>query len=256
VTAEQSTGAGAPDLAPAAGASGADHGDGVVRWGMGDVAAGILLSLVLSILVSSVVYSVVGSDAFDDLELWATALLQVPLWLALVGVPVVATRLKGRRSLARDFGFTMRWSDIPLGLGLGLGLQIALGIVLQLVYPLLGIDLDRVGDSAQDLADRATSGAGVVLVLLIAAVGAPIVEELFYRGLFLRSVQRRFGDGAAVVVPAVVFGFLHFQLFDLLALVLFGIAVGVLVLRQGRLGMAIWTHVAFNLTALLSLLYL
>jgi membrane protease YdiL (CAAX protease family) len=175
---------------------------------MGDVAAGILLSLVLSILVSSVVYSVVGSDAFDDLELWATALLQVPLWLALVGVPVVATRLKGRRSLARDFGFTMRWSDIPLGLGLGLGLQIALGIVLQLVYPLLGIDLDRVGDSAQDLADRATSGAGVVLVLLIAAVGAPIVEELFYRGLFLRSVQRRFGDGAAVVVPAVVFGFL------------------------------------------------
>ena len=262
MTAERTTGTGAPgdpgapDLAPAAGGHPEAGADAVVRWGLGDVAAGILLSLVLSVLVSSVVYSVVGSDAFDDLELWATALLQVPLWLALVGVPVVATRLKGRRSLSRDFGLTMRWSDIPLGLGLGLGLQIALGIVLQLVYPLFGIDLDRVGDSAQDLADRATSGVGVVLVLLIAAVGAPIVEELFYRGLFLRSVQRRFGDGAAVVVPAVVFGFLHFQLFDLLALVLFGIAVGVLVLRQGRLGMAIWTHVAFNLTALLSLLYL
>jgi hypothetical protein len=182
------------------------------------------------------------------------ALLQIPLWLALVGTPVVATQLKGRRSLRRDFGFTMRWSDVPLGLGLGLGLQIALGIVLQLVYPLFGIDLDRVGESAEDLAERATGGLGVVLVLLIAAVGAPIVEELFYRGLFLRAVQRRFGDIASVVVPAVVFGLLHFQLFDLLALVLFGVAVGALVLRQGRLGMAIWAHVAFNLTALASLL--
>jgi hypothetical protein len=253
VTAEPTTGASAPGTGPAPAGEGVEAG-GDVRWGMGDVAAGILLSLALSVLASTVVYSVVGEDAFDDLSLWAMALLQIPLWLALVGTPVVATHLKGRRSLRRDFGFTMRWSDVPLGLGLGLGLQIALGIVLQLVYPLFGIDLDRVGESAEDLAERATGGLGVVLVLLIAAVGAPIVEELFYRGLFLRAVQRRFGDIASVVVPAVVFGLLHFQLFDLLALVLFGVAVGALVLRQGRLGMAIWAHVAFNLTALASLL--
>jgi membrane protease YdiL (CAAX protease family) len=215
---------------------------------MGDVAAGILLSLVLSILVSSVVYSVVGSDAFDDLELWATALLQVPLWLALVGVPVVATRFKGRRSLARDFGLTMRWSDIPLGLGLGSASDRTRHRAAARLPPLR--DRPRPGGRLGAGPRRPRhERVGVVLVLLIAAVGAPIVEELFYRGLFLRSVQRRFGDRAAggrarggVRAP-------HFQLFDLLALVLFGIVVGVLVLRQGRLGMAIWTHVAFNLTA-------
>lgn len=233
-----------------------EAGDETVRWGMGDALAGLLLSLVLSIVVSTLVLSAMGDDAFDDLPLWGTALLQVPLWVALVGAPLVATHLKGRRSLRVDFGFAMRWSDVPLGLGLGLLLQLVLGILLQVLYPLLGIDVDRVGETASDLADRATNGFGVALVILIAAVGAPLVEELFYRGLFLRAVQRRFGDGAAVVVPALVFGLVHFQLFDLLALTLFGVAVGALTLRIGRLGMAIWAHVAFNLTALLSLLYL
>ena len=251
MTAERTTDT-QPGQSPAAAAAPTE----AVRWGMGDAVAGLLLSLALSVLASTAVLAAVGQDAFEDLALWATALLQVPLWLALVGTPLVATHLKGRRSLRDDFGLAMRWSDVPLGLGLGLALQVALGVLLQVLYPLLGIDLDRVGDSAEDLAVRATDGPGIVLLLLIAAVGAPVVEELFYRGLLLRSVQRRFGDAAAVVVPAVVFGLVHFQVFDLVALVLFGMAVGTLALRQGRLGMAIWAHVAFNLTALLSLLLL
>lgn len=228
--------------------------DARVRWGMGDAVGGLFLSLLLSALVVNVAVGVAGEDAFDDLALWATALLQVPLWLALLGVPLVATRLKGRRSLRTDFGFAMRWRDIPLGLALGLALQFGLAVVVQVVYPLLGLDLDRVGDSAEELTADATNGFGVVLVVLIAAVGAPLFEELFYRGLFLRSVQRRFGDAAAVVVPAVVFGVAHFQPYDLLPLVVFGVAMGVVTLRSGRLGLAVWAHVAFNLTALLSLL--
>ena len=229
--------------------------DDDVRWGMGDAFAGVLLSLVLSILAVSVVVAVIGPDGLDDLPLWGTALLQVPLWLALLGVPLLATNLKGRRSLRVDFGLAMRWTDVPVGLLLGLALQLGLGIVLQVLYPLVGLDVDRVGESAQELTADATNGVGVALVILIAAVAAPLFEELFYRGLFLRSVQRRFGDVAAAVVPALVFGLVHLQLFDLLALVLFGIVLGVVTMRVGRLGPAIWAHVAFNLTALLSLLY-
>ena len=227
--------------------------DDRVRWGIGDAVTGLLLSLLLSVLVSSVALGVVGEDDFGDLPLWGTALLQVPLWIALLGVPLATTALKGRRSLRRDFGFAMRWTDVPVGLALGLGLQLVLGIILQVLYPLFGLDLDRVGDSAKELTADATNGIGVAIVILIAAVGAPLFEELFYRGLFLRAVQRRFGDVVAVVLPALVFGLVHFQLFDLPALVLFGVAMGVVTLRVGRLGLAIWAHVAFNLTALVSL---
>ena len=72
-----------------------------VRWGMGDAFAGLLLSLLLSLLVSSLVLRLVGEQDFGDLPLWTTALLQVPLWVALLGVPLVATRLKGRRRAQR-----------------------------------------------------------------------------------------------------------------------------------------------------------
>lgn len=247
-----SAGLTSPGVGPGADVAAPDE---KVRWGMGDALAGLVLSLALSILAAGVVVAVIGPDGLRDLPLWGTALLQVPLWLALLGVPLLATHLKGRRSLRTDFGLAMRWSDVPVGLVLGLSLQLVLGIVLQVLYPLIGLDLDRVGESAEELTADATNVVGVALVILIAAVAAPLFEELFYRGLLLRSVQRRFGDAVAVVVPALVFGLVHFQPFDFLALVLFGVVLGAVTLRAGRLGLAIWAHVAFNLTALLSLLY-
>jgi hypothetical protein len=130
-----------------------------------------------------------------------------------------------------------------------------LGIVLQVLYPLVGLDVDRVGESAEALAAEATNGVGGRARDPHRRRRRPAVRGALLPGLFLRSVQRRFGDVAAAVVPALVFGLVHLQLFDLLALVLFGIVLGVVTMRVGRLGPAIWAHVAFNLTALLSLLY-
>jgi membrane protease YdiL (CAAX protease family) len=225
-----------------------------VRWGMGDAFGGVLFSLLLSVIVATVAYTALDVESFDDLPLWGTALLQVPLWLALLGVPLAATHLKGRRSLRTDFGLDVRARDVPVGLGLGIALQVVIGLLLESLYPLFDLDLERVGESADAMAERADSGVGVVLLVLIAAIGAPLFEELFYRGLFLRAVQRRLGDVAAVALPALVFGLVHFQPYDFVALVLFGMAMGVVTLRTGRLGVAIWAHVAFNGTALLALL--
>ena len=42
------------------------------------------------------------------------------------------------------------------------------------------------------------------------------------------------------------FGITHFQLVQLPALVLVGVVNGLLVLRTGRLGPALWSHAAFN----------
>jgi len=56
-------------------------------------------------------------------------------------------------------------------------------------------------------------------------------------------------------VSAIVFGVIHFQPVDTIPLVLFGALAGGLVARYGRLGPAIWAHVAFNTTAVVSLLH-
>jgi len=182
------------------------------------------------------------------------ALLQIPLWAGLVGIPVLASRAKGRGSLRADFGLWMKPKDIWIGLLCGFVGQLAIGLVLLPIYELLGIDRDKVGETAEKLADRAHDPVGVVCLFLVVVVGAAIFEELFYRGLWMRSIANRFGTVPGVVLSAVLFGIMHFQAVDTFALVGFGLIAGTLAARYGRLGPAIWAHVAFNLTALVSLL--
>ncbi|MDQ3353147.1 MAG: CPBP family intramembrane metalloprotease [Actinomycetota bacterium] len=225
-----------------------------VRWGMGDAVLGTLLTLFVPALVGSIALVASGRSDFAGLSLALVALLQVPLWAGLLGAPLWSTYGKGRHSLAADFGLSMRGRDVPLGLLAGFATQLVLVVVIALVYPLLGIDPEQVGSSAEELTSVATDTLGVVLLVAIVAVAAPLFEELFYRGLWLRAVERRLGTGWAVAISSLVFGIIHFQIYDLPALLAFGLVAALLTVRTGRLGPAIWAHVAFNLTAVISLL--
>jgi membrane protease YdiL (CAAX protease family) len=148
----------------------------------------------------------------------------------------------------------MHRRDIPIGIAAGLGGQLVLVAAITLLYTALGIDLDKVGTAAEELTASATGALDVVLLVAIVAVAAPLFEELFYRGLWLRSVERRWGTGWAVVVSSLVFGAIHLQIYDFPALAGFGLIAALLTVWTGRLGPAIWAHVAFNLTAVTFLL--
>jgi membrane protease YdiL (CAAX protease family) len=225
-----------------------------VRWGMGDAVLGQVVTLVVPTLVAVAVLVVSGRDDLDGIPLWATALFQVPLWAGLLGAPLWATHLKGRRSLSADFGLRMKPVDVPVGLAAGFVGQIVLLLLLSLVYHLLGVDVDKVGETAEELTEGATNAVGVVLLVLIVGLAAPVFEELFYRGLWLRAVERRAGPVVAVIATSTLFGLVHFEPYDLPALIGFGAVAAILTVRTGRLGPAIWAHVAFNITAVVGLL--
>jgi membrane protease YdiL (CAAX protease family) len=95
----------------------------------------------------------------------------------------------------------------------------------------------------------------VVLLVLIAGVAAPVVEEIFYRGLLQRSLIRRVGPGWGVALASVLFSAAHLQLLQFPALALAGGLFGILAYRCGRLGPAIVAHMVFNLTAVGFLLW-
>ncbi|MGE0793986.1 MAG: lysostaphin resistance A-like protein [Acidimicrobiia bacterium] len=226
-------------------------------WGLGEVAAGIGLALVVPSIVILVALAAVGVDAddTDTIPLWGVALLQLPLWAVLVGVPWWAVRTKGSGSLRADLGLAFRLRDAWIGLLTGFGTQIALGFVLLPVYELLGIDRDEVGRTAEELADRAHGAVGLVSRFVVAVVGAALVEELFYRGLVLRALRKRSGATVAIVGSAVIFGVMHFQPVDTIALGLFGAVCAWLTVRHDRLGPAVWAHLGFNLTAFVALVW-
>jgi uncharacterized protein len=221
-----------------------------VRWGLGDAAAGWLLAQVGGFVAIVIVAALSGSQAesSEDLSLGWLAVAQLGLWAGLGGVPVVAARLKGN-GVVVDFGLRAKLIDPAIGLGVGLGTQFFLVPALYIpIFWLFDVTSSDLSEPARGLSDRATDPFGVVLLVLIVGIGAPIIEELFYRGLLLRSLERRFGEGwVPVAGSAVLFAASHFQLLQFPALVMLGVLLALLVRHFGRLGPAIATHMVFNL---------
>jgi membrane protease YdiL (CAAX protease family) len=245
------------------------------RWGLADALVGLFLSFLIASTVGAIVISARGDYtgkwsqhgaaagriaaqyATDGnlrppqlTPLWLLTLLQVPLWVVMLGAVLYAAS-KGRGVVA-DFKLRMEWLDVPIGLAVGFLAQV---VIIPLVYwPILRLlGNPDVSAEARDLTDRA-HGFGVVLLVVLTIVGAPIVEELFFRGLLLRALERRMRAPLAIGVSAILFAVVHFQPLQFLALVIFGAIVGVLAHRSNRLGPAIWAHVAFNATTVIALL--
>jgi membrane protease YdiL (CAAX protease family) len=218
-----------------------------VRWGLGDVAVG-LVPFALAAL------TLLGGDGEDvDPTIGSLVANSLLIWLFLIGVPVFATGRKGN-GVVTDLALRFRWPADAGAFVIGVVLQAV--VVWALYVPIFwfsDVDGDDVSNEARELVDSA-SGFGILVLVLVVCVGAPFAEELFFRGLFLRSAERRWGTGAALAVTTVVFGLSHLQGIQLPALLVFGFVAGLLTVRSGRLGPAIACHMGFNAWTLVQLL--
>ncbi len=181
---------------------------------------------------------------------------QIGLWIGMIGAVVLAARSAGTMSVPKRFGFSMRRLDV-LWAALGPILQVAIGLAYR---PF--VDAAKLEKAAKDVTDVAKGQViAYVALTLSVVVGAPIVEELFFRGLVLRAVTgirppsqaRRSIQVIAVAVSAVLFGAIHFQLLQLPALVAFGAIAATLAVRFDRLGPSIWLHIGFNASTMATL---
>jgi membrane protease YdiL (CAAX protease family) len=232
---------------------------GPSRWGLGHAALAFLLAIVLESLGAQMAAQAVGYRSAPGrvVPLAVTAGALIGLWLGLAGGAVYASRTRGRGRLGDDYGWRISWPfDAVAGVVAGAGTQLVLIPLLYLPFehadPTLRHRLE-----APAKADTAGVHGGwqIAALFVFLAVGAPIVEELFFRGLLLRSLERRLGPVVAVGGSAVAFGFAHFQLLQLPALILFGVVLGLLAERSHRLGAGIVAHAVFNAITVITLTY-
>lgn len=231
----------------------AEPGVAPARWGFADLAVAFVVAQVASFLGFLALAAYRGESAadldVDGLPIGQTALLQVPLWIGLALVPIVATYRKGRGPV-HELGCSMVPRDVPLGLAIGVACQLVLvPLVSWPVLRLSSATAEDLEEPARLLTDRA-HGGGLVVLALVVVVGAPLAEELFFRGMLQRAVGRHLGTVATVAVTAIAFGISHFQPLQFPALAAFGVVLSLLVLRSGRLGPAMWAHAGFNATTI------
>ncbi len=117
---------------------------------------------------------------------------------------------------------------------------------------LCGIEAEK-----QDLIDlfaNAKSPALLACMIVLAAVIAPLTEELLFRWGIFRYARTRAPRWLALLLPGVLFGALHANLASFAPLVALGIIFSLAYERTGRIGTTIIAHGLFNLNTIVLIL--
>jgi membrane protease YdiL (CAAX protease family) len=199
--------------------------------------AGLILTAVVTSLYRGVIASAWIANLID------LVVVSAPLVLA----TIVAIRVAAESGFVRRVLLRWPWTDVVAGIGTGLLVR----AILELIMPTAGAVL-----SGFD----AASVAGIVVLVLGAALVTPIVEELFFRGVVVGSLLDVFGPlgrvvarAAAVVVSTAAFVAVHVFAAGgvvtwaaLLGPLAIGVSCGILFVVTGRVAAGICAHVVSN----------
>ncbi len=186
-------------------------------WGMGDALWMIpimALVLVVSFVVIAVLAVIEGVSA-DELETLDSAalpasmlvvptLIQQLVWF---NWPLVVSKWKGLGPAA-DWGLAFKPIDIGIGLGTAMIAMFAAGIAAAITGAIVGLEDESLAENTQLLTDYRDSVWLYALLMLLVS-GAPLAEEMLFRGLLLRSIEKRLGTVAGVAGSVVIFTVIH-----------------------------------------------
>lgn len=93
----------------------------------------------------------------------------------------------------------------------------------------------------------------LIVVLVVVAVVPAVTEELMFRGLIQRNLERVLTPVGGMMVTSVIFAGYHLNPFSFIPLVAIGMYLGFLAMRSGSIWMSMIGHFANNAVAVLSL---
>jgi membrane protease YdiL (CAAX protease family) len=227
-------------------------GPGIKGGGIAAVGAGIGVAGTIAV---AIVFVLASSGQLSANDPWYLLTSQLALWAGFVGAAIVASRRNGTGSLMKDYGLSLpRAKDLWMGVTGGIAGR-ALPTLLVVLAVLAGGGFSRTDATAPKLLGTTPTGTtDWVVVILLTVVGAPLVEEIFFRGLVQGAFTRRVGPVPAIFITALIFSVAHITNEGVLApIVLFPTAVilGFLRHRSGRLAPGMIAHATFNATVFL-----
>ena len=222
--------------------------EGLLIWFGMYIAANFALVVVLTLTGESSADQTqipIRATAVSVSAMWAVFVFAVPRYL-----PFQETSM--RESFSEWFSARTIAVGVPLGIASQYILMNIVNWPLSKLFPNT-FSFDEISQRATDLTDTASGWWKIVLILVV-VVGAPIVEEIVYRGAVQSHLQRTAGTAAALLGTAVIFAAIHMSFIEFPGLFAFALVLGYARLRSGTIGLSIVTHMAFNAAGLVLVL--
>lgn len=210
------------------------------RWGIPDAIIPLLGFVLLSVAVA------LGGSLLSIPLPWLLLLgIAVP-WIALAGWPLLTTAFQGNGPRI-DLGLRLTWSDLGWGVIGGIAALMAGGTIALVLQTIFGEFTSAAGDVGQQLRDEGPLLA-VVLFALCVAIGAPLAEELAFRGMAYNALAKRGLSTAWVIaITTVAFSLFHLEPMRAPILLASGLVLGLLRWKTRSLGAPIVAHAVNNL---------
>lgn len=220
---------------------------------LGGFITGEILALIFAVLGHSLSGSKLSLTTISHMASpppWFLVASLLGLWVGFGGTTLVAQKVY---RIFPDRGvFSFRVKDLWFIL-LGVGCQIAVGLAYLPfhVHNLNGPTHKIFGDA---------HGAMFALLCLLTAFGAPIFEELFFRGTLLCGLTNLIANPPvvalsvlAISLDGILFGLAHGELVQLPGLAATGIVLALVYAKTKRMLPSMIMHASFNTLAVLSL---
>lgn len=128
---------------------------------------------------------------------------------------------------------------------------IILGIGITILLLFLSSILTKLIPSYNEVANQLATSRGSALQLIITIVLIPIYEEIFYRGIIFGYLRKNFNIIVAVILQALVFGFMHLNLVQGIYTFFLGIVLALIYMYSDSILGNITVHITFNLLGIL-----
>lgn len=120
------------------------------------------------------------------------------------------------------------------------------GVFLLVSVLLPSVDVNQAQDTGFEFGHK---GIGLAISFVATVVVAPILEEVYFRGLILPAVAKRYGWLLGVLISSGVFAILHMQINVMIYTFLLGIVLSFFYIRLKSIIPGIFLHMINNLLA-------
>lgn len=140
-------------------------------------------------------------------------------------------------------------------------------IIVAILLPIIvaGIYLLLPGKLSSNNFDLSEKLVTITAGICFMSIAAGIVEEMVFRGIIMNSLSKRYNKKIAIIVPSLLFGFVHilgmkFNLLSCLLVIISGTMVGIMFSLIADEGKSIWNsaivHILWNIVMISGIIHI